>query len=157
MSWREELGGEPIALARLALEPAEVSALATAAAEGAWVGCYSCGLRVAVLPDGELPLLLADAVELEHVMRHLTADRTFPPTPPLPLLPLTPTEQAQAHTSLMLAPPPRRPEETHQLWRQGDDGNPFPISTRTSERDATCHARLLEAKGHKQTDWVAPA
>ena len=39
------------------------------------------------------------------------------------------------------------------VWRQGDDGNPFPVRTRLSEDAADRLVAELESHGHKQLYW----
>ena len=53
-----------------------------------------------------------------------------------------------------LSMPQLRQQSCCQLWRQGDDGNPVAIGYPTSEMDASCFKRELEARGHKQIYWV---
>jgi hypothetical protein len=43
------------------------------------------------------------------------------------------------------------------VWRQDDNGNRFEVARRESRADAESLAATMEARGHKQTYWVAAA
>ena len=42
------------------------------------------------------------------------------------------------------------------VWRQGDDGNPFEVARLSSRTEAEVLAATMEARGHRQTYWIAP-
>jgi hypothetical protein len=42
------------------------------------------------------------------------------------------------------------------VWRQGDDGNPFEVDRFDSRAEAEALAATMQARGHRQTYWVAP-
>ncbi|RSM74215.1 hypothetical protein DMB66_02055 [Actinoplanes sp. ATCC 53533] len=41
------------------------------------------------------------------------------------------------------------------VWRQDDNGNQFEVARRESRAEADDLAATMEARGHKQTYWVA--
>jgi hypothetical protein len=43
------------------------------------------------------------------------------------------------------------------VWRQDDNGNRFEVARRRSRAEAEELAAMMEARGHKQTYWVAAA
>jgi hypothetical protein len=43
------------------------------------------------------------------------------------------------------------------VWRQDDNGNRFVVARRESREEAAELAATMEARGHKQTYWVAAA
>jgi hypothetical protein len=43
------------------------------------------------------------------------------------------------------------------VWRQDDNGNRFEVARFTSRAEADALAAQMEARGHKQTYWVAAA
>lgn len=43
------------------------------------------------------------------------------------------------------------------VWRQDDNGNRFEVARRHSRAEAETLAAAMEARGHKQTYWVAAA
>jgi hypothetical protein len=43
------------------------------------------------------------------------------------------------------------------VWRQDDNGNRFEVARRESRVEAEELAATMEARGHKQTYWVAAA
>ena len=43
------------------------------------------------------------------------------------------------------------------IWRQDDNGNRFEVARRDSRAEAEELAATMEARGHKQTYWVAAA
>ncbi len=49
------------------------------------------------------------------------------------------------------------PDGAWVVWRQDDNGNRFVVARRGSRAEAEGIAAELEARGHKQTYWVAPA
>lgn len=55
------------------------------------------------------------------------------------------------------AHPNVRDLKAFQLWRNGEDGNAFPVGEPTSRRDAECWQAELESHKHKQTYWVSRA
>jgi hypothetical protein len=55
------------------------------------------------------------------------------------------------------AEPSAETEPVWVVWRQGDDGNPFEVARLGSRTQAQELADRLEARGHRQTYWVAPA
>jgi hypothetical protein len=42
------------------------------------------------------------------------------------------------------------------VWRQDDNGNRFEVSRHGTRTEADSVAAAMEARGHKQTYWVAP-
>ena len=44
---------------------------------------------------------------------------------------------------------------TWVVWRQDDNGNRFEVARLTSRSEADELAASMEARGHKQTYWVA--
>lgn len=119
-----------------------------------WTREFECGLRILVqyMHATDHAIVFADSPEIDHVLRHLpfganVYDRIDAAT------------LAQEVDWLRSHYPERATEldglASHRVWRQGDDGNAFPVGEPTSERDARCHAAQLEARGHKQLYWVA--
>ena len=51
--------------------------------------------------------------------------------------------------------PELREPNNYQVWRQGDDGNPMPVGSPTTKRDADCCVQELESHGHKQLYWCS--
>jgi len=52
------------------------------------------------------------------------------------------------------------PSETERdwvVWRQGDDGHPFEVARLSSRAEALKLAATMEARGHRQTYWIAAA
>ncbi|GIH16372.1 SPOR domain-containing protein [Rugosimonospora africana] len=47
------------------------------------------------------------------------------------------------------------PDPVWTVWRQDDNGNQYEVSRHDSRADAESAAATLEARGHKQTYWVA--
>ena len=43
------------------------------------------------------------------------------------------------------------------VWRQDDNGNRYEVARRASRAEAEDLAATMEARGHKQTYWVAAA
>jgi hypothetical protein len=43
------------------------------------------------------------------------------------------------------------------VWRQDDNGNQYEVSRHGSRTEADSVAATMEARGHKQTYWVAPS
>jgi hypothetical protein len=43
------------------------------------------------------------------------------------------------------------------VWRQDDNGNRFEVARKDSRSEADELAAAMEARGHKQTYWVAKA
>jgi hypothetical protein len=43
------------------------------------------------------------------------------------------------------------------VWRQDDNGNRFEVTRKDSRAEAEELAAVMEARGHKQTYWVAKA
>lgn len=43
------------------------------------------------------------------------------------------------------------------VWRQDDNGNRYEVSRHGCRADADSVAETMEARGHKQTYWVAPS
>ncbi|MFC6020255.1 hypothetical protein ACFP2T_29310 [Plantactinospora solaniradicis] len=43
------------------------------------------------------------------------------------------------------------------VWRQDDNGNQFEVARHERRADADALAATMEARGHKQTYWVAAA
>lgn len=122
-----------------------------------WAFQYDCGLQIVVeflhANDGH-GIVLADSPEISHVIRHL----------PFPASKCSPIDDAtlKNELSLLLSAYPSRTAEIEELnafqvWRQGDDGNPFKVGDPTSERDARCWVAHLESLGHKQSYWYSLA
>ncbi|BCB82048.1 hypothetical protein GCM10022251_53000 [Phytohabitans flavus] len=42
------------------------------------------------------------------------------------------------------------------VWRQDDNGNQYEVSRHDTRAEADAVAATMEARGHKQTYWVAP-
>lgn len=120
-----------------------------------WAFEFPCGLKVAfefyhLVPRGRL---IADSPELDHILRHI----------PFSLAECVRIDDAALRAQLqgLLSAFPERKSEieslhSFQVWRQGDDGNPFHVGSPTSERDAKCWVRHLESLGHKQLYWYSP-
>lgn len=47
------------------------------------------------------------------------------------------------------------PDGAWVVWRQDDNGNRFVVARRDSRAEAEEFAAELDARGHKQTYWVA--
>lgn len=43
------------------------------------------------------------------------------------------------------------------VWRQDDNGNRFEVARKDSRAEAEALAAVMEARGHKQTYWIARA
>ena len=43
------------------------------------------------------------------------------------------------------------------VWRQDDNGNRYEVSRHDTRAEADSVAATMEARGHKQTYWVAPS
>jgi hypothetical protein len=43
------------------------------------------------------------------------------------------------------------------VWRQDDNGNQYMVSRHDSRPEAHSVATAMQARGHKQTYWVAPS
>ncbi|MFG3604662.1 hypothetical protein [Micromonospora chersina] len=43
------------------------------------------------------------------------------------------------------------------VWRQDDNGNRYVVSQHDTRVEADSVAATMEARGHKQTYWVAPS
>ncbi|GAA5199534.1 hypothetical protein GCM10023322_75330 [Rugosimonospora acidiphila] len=43
------------------------------------------------------------------------------------------------------------------VWRQDDNGNRYEVSRHDSRPEADSVAATMEARGHRQTYWVAPS
>jgi hypothetical protein len=43
------------------------------------------------------------------------------------------------------------------VWRQDDNGNRYEVSRHANRTEAESVAATMEARGHKQTYWVAPS
>ena len=76
-----------------------------------------------------------------------TGDHVFMPTMPMADGPPEGEEAAP------VAGRPRR----WIVWRQDDNGNRFEVGRRESRAEADELAAAMEARGHKQTYWVAEA
>jgi diadenosine tetraphosphate (Ap4A) HIT family hydrolase len=50
-----------------------------------------------------------------------------------------------------------QPPRSWTVWRQDDNGNQFEVAQHDSRADAEAQAATMEARGHKQTYWVAAA
>jgi hypothetical protein len=50
-----------------------------------------------------------------------------------------------------------RPPNSWIVWRQDDNGNRFEVARFRARADADALAATMEARGHKQTYWVAVA
>jgi hypothetical protein len=48
-------------------------------------------------------------------------------------------------------------DPTWIVWRQDDNGNRFEVARRASRAEAEDLAAEMQARGHKQTYWVAAA
>ena len=119
-----------------------------------WAFQYPCGLKLVYLLDliGHYTLVTADVPEVAHVARHLPFDSAR--------VQLAPKSEMQKQIDTDLSFYPERQSEfdglhVAQVWRQGDDGNEFPVGELTSERDAKCHVAELESHGHKQLYWYS--
>ncbi len=49
------------------------------------------------------------------------------------------------------------PRDRWIVWRQDDNGNQFEVARKDSRAEAEELAASMEARGHKQTYWVARA
>lgn len=121
-----------------------------------WAFEYDCGLQVIFqfMHHIDSGRVLADSPELDHVRRHIpfTQDDCVP----------IKEEALESELRSLLSGCPERQEEFNQLhsfqvWRQGDDGNSFPVGKPTSERDARCWVQQFESLGHKQLYWYSQA
>lgn len=119
-----------------------------------WAFEYECGLQVVFqfMHHIDSGWVLADSPELDHVLRHI----------PFAKGDCVPIEEdvLESELKFLLSGCPERQKEIDQLqsfqvWRQGDDGNKFPIGNPTSERDARCWVQQFESLGHKQLYWYA--
>ena len=118
-----------------------------------WAFEYSCGLQVVIQfchIGVEAGYVTADSPERSHVVRHL-------PFPSAMCKTFDGVEFQKQLDQIRALRPERSAElsalQSFQVWRQGDDGNPFKIGEPTSERDARCHVTHYEALGHKQLYW----
>lgn len=55
-----------------------------------------------------------------------------------------------------MRPEPREPTGW-TVWRQDDNGNRYEVSRHETRAEAETVAAMMEARGHKQTYWVAAA
>jgi hypothetical protein len=60
-------------------------------------------------------------------------------------------------TAPQASDPVGRGQDRWIVWRQDDNGNRFEVARRESRAEAEELAALMEARGHKQTYWVAAA
>ena len=120
-----------------------------------WAYKFACGLQIVIqfrhIREGG-GIVCADSPEINHVIRHL---------------PFSTNEcksigdaQLRKDIDLLLTASPERQAEidalfSYQVWRQGDDGNPFKIGEPTSERDCKCIVNHYESLHHKQTYWYS--
>ncbi len=119
-----------------------------------WALEYPCGLQVVIqsMHTGRGIMAYADSPEVNHVSRHFPfADEDCHRISDSDL---------ESNLALLLGAFPERKDEfdslySFQVWRQGDDGNPFTIDGPTSERDAKCRVAELDALGHKQLYWYS--
>ena len=119
-----------------------------------WAFEYPCGLQVAFefLHNAGSGRVIADSPEVDHILRHIPFSE-----------PECVWLSGAAFQSALEFVLKRRPERQHefdslrsfQVWRQGEDGNPFPIGDPTSERDANCRVKQFEASAHKQLYWYS--
>lgn len=121
-----------------------------------WAFEYECGLQVVFqfMHHSDSGWVLADSPELEHVRRHI-------PFAQEDCVPIE-EEVLKSELNFLLSESPQRQKEIDQLhsfqvWRQGDDGNRFPVGKPISERDARCWVQQFESLGHKQLYWYAQA
>jgi hypothetical protein len=49
------------------------------------------------------------------------------------------------------------PDNLWVVWRQDDNGNQYEVSRLATRAEAEELAATMEARGHKQIYWVAPA
>lgn len=117
-----------------------------------WAIEFPCGLQLLLesFPTGEGVCICANEFAHQHVARHLKhwAGQLRKGGHDLEV----------AHTIGKFADHPDvRDMQAFQLWRQGDDGNAFPVGEPTSRRDAECWQAELESHKHKQIYWVSPA
>lgn len=77
--------------------------------------------------------------------------------PTLLLPPLTGVSHQRLHhvTALFGATPDHRPRWI--VWRQDDNGNRYEVARKDSRPEAEALATQMDARGHKQLYWVAPA
>jgi hypothetical protein len=54
-------------------------------------------------------------------------------------------------------PAATEPPDRWIVWRQDDNGNQFEVARKDSRAEAGELAAAMEARGHKQTYWVARA
>lgn len=119
-----------------------------------WAFEYPCGLQIAFefLHKSKGGRVVADSPEIEHVLRHI-------PFSASDCVRIDDEWLQRELKRLLLAYPDRQLEidslHLFQVWRQGDDGNPFTIGDPTSERDAKCLVQQLESHGHKQLYWYS--
>jgi hypothetical protein len=119
-----------------------------------WAFEFPCGLQVAFefvhsMKGGRV---VADSPEIDHVLRHTRI--------PAAECHRIDERELQSQLSKLLEWSPERTAEiaslrSFQVWRQGDDGNPFQVGEPTSERDAACRVRQFESLGHKQLYWYS--
>ena len=118
-----------------------------------WGYVWPCGLRVlfSVNHDNDLGAVHAGMPEPPHVRRH-------PLLPAGALIEVPSKLNLGEHEFLIATYSGKTPElqrlHSCQLWRMGDDGNAVPVGRPTSESDAACWKRQLEATGHKQIYWT---
>jgi hypothetical protein len=48
-------------------------------------------------------------------------------------------------------------DRSWEVWRQGDDGNPFLVKDGLSSKEADDMVSLFESRGHKQVYWKTKA
>lgn len=120
-----------------------------------WAFEFPCGLQVAFefVHDSEGGRVVADSPEIDHVLRHIP----FSASECVKLG----DDSLQSQCKQLLKRYPERQAEidslrSFQVWRQGDDGNPFRVGDPTSERDAKCLVKQFESLSHKQLYWYLP-
>ena len=119
-----------------------------------WAFEYPCGLKVAFqfTHGSEEIVVLADAPEISHVLRHIPIANSD--------CERIGEEELKSELERLLLISPERQEEidclrSFQVWRQGTDGNPFRVGDPTSQRDAECWVNYFESLGHHQHYWYS--
>jgi hypothetical protein len=118
-----------------------------------WAVQFDCGLKLAFefFHHCTGGLIYADLPCAQHVRRHLRHwDRN--------LIDVPREMQEPDRIAMIERFSQEMPEllelEAYQVWRQGDDGNPFTVGDPTTKRDAECCISSLESHFHKQIYWI---
>lgn len=119
-----------------------------------WAVELKCGLVIAFqfVHQLEVGSVFADVPCVQHVRRHLKHWDDE-------LVEVAGEQSSREHQVWIERLSPSNPMllelTSHQVWRQGDDGNQVKIGSPTTLRDAECWVAEFESHHHKQIYWVS--